>query len=358
MVDPAEFLSSMTCFLARLLQMLRKFLSMMLCSVNSKPSDRRRHPFQDHELILKKAARRRPARIAIPKPLASTAAAAAFEDWQDDGDAVKEVQDESGDYCVASRRGQRHKMEDDYGVISNIHGDSKQAFFGVFDGHGGRAAVDFVSEKLGKNIVTALDEMEEEGGEREANGRVEMAIRAGYSTTDWEFLSQGLCGGTCAATVLVKDGEMHVANVGDCRVVMSHRGVANALTDDHRAAREEERNRIQNNGGFMTCHNGTWRVQDTLAVSRSFGDLSLKEWIISEPDTKNIHLTPDCEFLILASDGLWDKVTNQEAVDVVSQRRSLLESCKLLIELSCRRGNRDDITVMVIQLKSFVQLNR
>lgn len=50
--------------------------------------------------------------------------------------------------------------------------------------------MDFVSEKLGKNIVTALDEMEEEGGEREANGRVEMAIRAGYSTTDWEFLSQ------------------------------------------------------------------------------------------------------------------------------------------------------------------------
>ncbi|XP_074573781.1 putative protein phosphatase 2C 74 [Curcuma longa] len=354
MFDPAEFLCSTACFLARLFQMPRKFLSMVLCSVSSKPSDRRRHPFQDHEVILKKAARRRPARIAIPKPLAS--AAAAFEVGQDDGDAVKEVQAENGDYCVASRRGQRHKMEDGYVVISNIHGDSKQAFFGVFDGHGGRAAVDFVSEKLGKKIVTALDEVEEDGGEGEANGRVEMAIKVGYSTTDREFLSQGLSGGTCAATVLVKNGEMHVANVGDCRAVMSHRGAANALTDDHRAAREDERNRIQNNGGFVTCHNGTWRVQDTLAVSRSFGDLSLKEWIISEPETKNIHLTTDCEFLILASDGLWDKVTNQEAVDVVSQHRNLLESCKVLIELSCRRGNRDDITVMVVQLKSFVQL--
>ncbi|XP_042391775.1 probable protein phosphatase 2C 74 [Zingiber officinale] len=354
MVDPTEFLCSMACFLARLLQMLRKFLSMVLCSVNSKPSDRRRHPFQDHEVVLKKAARRRPARIAIPKPLATSAAA--FAVGQEEGDAVEEVQAERGDYCVASKRGQRHKMEDGYVVISNIHGDSKQAFFGVFDGHGGRAAVDFVSEKLGKNIVTALDEVEDEEGEREANGRVEMAIRAGYSTTDREFLNQGLTSGACAATVLVKDGEMHVANVGDCRVVMSHRGVANALTDDHRAAREDERNRIQNNGGFVTCHNGTWRVQDTLAVSRSFGDLSLKEWIISEPEIKNIHLTPDCEFLILASDGLWDKVTNQEAVDVVSRHGSLLESCKVLIELSCRRGNKDDITVMVIQLKSFVQL--
>ncbi|KAG6506577.1 hypothetical protein ZIOFF_031901 [Zingiber officinale] len=273
----------MACFLARLLQMLRKFLSMVLCSVNSKPSDRRRHPFQDHEVVLKKAARRRPARIAIPKPLATSAAA--FAVGQEEGDAVEEVQAERGDYCVASKRGQRHKMEDGY-----------VAFFGVFDGHGGRAAVDFVSEKLGKNIVTALDEVEDEEGEREANGRVEMAIRAGYSTTDREFLNQGLTSGACAATVLVKDGEMHVANVGDCRVVMSHRGVANALTDDHRAAREDERNRIQNN------------------------------------------------------------VTNQEAVDVVSRHGSLLESCKVLIELSCRRGNKDDITVMVIQLKSFVQL--
>ena len=54
--------------------------------------------------------------------------------------------------------------------------------------------------------------------------------------------------------------------------------------------------------------NGAWRVQGSLAVSRAIGDLHLKEWIISEPETKRLSLTSDCEFLIMASDGLWDKV--------------------------------------------------
>ncbi|RZS07621.1 hypothetical protein BHM03_00038512 [Ensete ventricosum] len=99
---------------------------------------------------------------------------------------------------------------------------------------------------------------------------------------------------------------------------MSRKGVADALTDDHRAGREDERNRIENSvtynilnstqGGYVTCRNGIWRVQDSLAVSRAIGDLNMKEWIISEPETETVQLTPDCEFLIVASDGLWDKV--------------------------------------------------
>ena len=63
---------------------------------------------------------------------------------------------------------------------------------------------------------------------------------------DVSFHLQGVSSGVCAATVLLKDGELHVANVGDCRVVMSRKGVADALTDDHRAGREDERNRIEN----------------------------------------------------------------------------------------------------------------
>lgn len=46
-------------------------------------------------------------------------------------------------------------------------------------------------------------------------------------------------------------------------------------------------------------------------MTRSIGDASMKEWVISEPETKTIRLTPDCEFLVMASDGLWEKV-NQE----------------------------------------------
>lgn len=59
----------------------------------------------------------------------------------------------------------------------------------------------------------------------------------------------------------------------------------------------------------MEFHHGAWRVHGTLAVSRSIGDAHLKDWVISEPDTKIIHLKPDMDFLILASDGLWEEVS-------------------------------------------------
>ena len=56
---------------------------------------------------------------------------------------------------------------------------------------------------------------------------------------------QGLRGGSCAATALVKDGDLYVANLGDCRAVMSRDGVATALTSDQTAARGDERARIE-----------------------------------------------------------------------------------------------------------------
>ncbi|KAA8521096.1 hypothetical protein F0562_011751 [Nyssa sinensis] len=205
---------------------------------------------------------------------------------------------------------------------------------------------DYVADNLGKNIVKSLGKTEED--------QLEATIRRGYLLTDEEFLSQGVSGGACAASVLLKGGEVHVANVGDCRVVLSRKGVAYALTNDHRPSREDERLRIENSGGYVHCRNGVWRVNGSLAVSRAIGDLHLKQWVISEPEIKKLPLTSDCEFLIMASDGLWDKVNDQEAVDVVLRDKNSIESCRKLVDISSNRGNIDDITVMVINLQKFV----
>lgn len=108
----------------------------------------------------------------------------------------------------------------------------------------------------------------------------------------------------------------------------------------------------------MSCgSNGVWRVQDCLAVSRAFGDGSLKRWVISEPEIRRLTLTAGCEFLVIASDGLWNKVSNQEAVDVVSRSNASnsMVCCKELVDMAGGRGSRDDITVMVVDLKRFVQ---
>ncbi|XP_020518950.1 probable protein phosphatase 2C 74 isoform X1 [Amborella trichopoda] len=289
--------------------------------------------------------KRRPARLLIPE---QSVLRGGERDWKHEKVREKDVEVEGCGFGLVSRKGRRQVLEDGYKVICNIFGDPKQALFGVFDGHGGREAVDFVVEKLAQNIVKAL-------GKREtAHNLHEEAIRAGYLTTDKEFLSKGVRSGACVATAFLSNGELHVANAGDCRVVLSSKGTAYPLTSDHRVEREDERIRIENSGGFVDCVNGVWRIHGSLAVSRAIGDTYLKEWVIANPEINKLKLTPDCEFLIIASDGLWDKVTNQEAVDMVSTNKKSVTGCKKLVDISSSRGCKDDITIMVVDLKSYI----
>ncbi|KAB5537503.1 hypothetical protein DKX38_015036 [Salix brachista] len=222
---------------------------------------------------------------------------------------------------VSAIKGKKKFMEDTHKIVPCLHGNSNQGFFGVYDGHGGKKAVEFVAENLHVNILEKMVSCDA------GNVSKEEAVKAGYLKTDQDFLKQmngcissimqGLVSGVCCVTALIEGQEVVVSNLGDCRAVLSRGGVAEALTEDHRAAREDERKRIEDKGGYVEIHRGAWRVHGILSVSRSIGDAHLKDWVLAEPDTKILKLSPDMEFLVLASDGLWDEVGNQEAVDTV-----------------------------------------
>ncbi|KAH0889811.1 hypothetical protein HID58_052240 [Brassica napus] len=252
-------------------------------------------------------------------------------------DEVVEVE-EDGLYSVYCKRGRRGPTEDRY--VAAVDPDErvrKKAFFGVFDGHGGSKAAEFAAKNLGSNIEAA----KEAARSGESVYSVERAIREGYIKTDEDFLKEGSRGGACCVTAFISEGELAVSNAGDCRAVISRGGVAEALTTDHNPGQADELKRIEALGGYVDCCNGVWRIQGTLAVSRGIGDRYLKEWVIAEPETKTLRIKPEFEFLILASDGLWDKVTNQEAVDVVRpycvdvENPKTLSACQKLVELSC-----------------------
>ncbi|XP_052188560.1 probable protein phosphatase 2C 74 [Diospyros lotus] len=292
--------------------------------------------------------RNRPAKLVLPQ---FHHPALESEKTKAEMAVIKEFEVEEREYCLASRKGRRDVMEDSNSILLNVLGDPKQAFFAVIDGHGGRAAADHAGEHLGKNIIKELDQLVAGAGEYE----IKAAIHEGYLATDKEFLRQGVNGGACAAGVLVRDGRVYAANVGDCRVVVGRNGVAYGLTMDHRLSREDERSRIESSGGYVFCKNGVWRVNGSLAVSRAIGDRYLKEWVIAKPEIQMLSLTADCQLLILASDGLWEKVNEQEAVDaVLDNGKNSVESCKKLVEMSRSRGNTDDITVMVVDLQQFM----
>nr|XP_009609693.1 probable protein phosphatase 2C 25 [Nicotiana tomentosiformis]XP_009616369.1 probable protein phosphatase 2C 25 [Nicotiana tomentosiformis] len=302
------------------------------CSVSTSPT------------VLK---RKRPSRLDVP------AFSMSFGNIPATPTAVADLVEAEGDgYSVCCKRGRKSAMEDRYSATVNLHADSKQGVFGIFDGHGGAKAAEYAAENLKKNIMNEL-------GNTATDDEIKVAVKNGYLKTDSEFLNQEVGGGSCCVTALIRNGNLVISNAGDCRAVVSRGGVAEALTSDHRPSRKDEKDRIEASGGYVDCCRGIWRIQGSLAVSRGIGDQCLKQWVTAEPETRILGLNPELEFLILASDGLWDKVSNQEAVDIarplctgITTHQSL-SACRKLIDLSISRGSIDDTSVMIVQLGRF-----
>ena len=116
-----------------------------------------------------------------------------------------------------------------------------------------------------------------------------------------------------------------------------------------------EKKRIENSGGFILRN----RVLGVLAVSRSFGDHSLKQFVVSTPFVNSMALTEEDDFLILACDGVWDVMSDQEVVDFVkvyaeNQNGSTEEKfdviARALVDEALKRGSTDNITAIVVKL--------
>merc|ERR1712106_820780 len=165
-------------------------------------------------------------------------------------------------------------------------------------------------------------------------------------------------GGTTLILALLDAGHLWVGNVGDSRAVFGNSsGQAVAMSFDHKPCQLKEKKRIQEAGGFVAM-NGVWRVMGVLATSRALGDYPLKDKgvVISDPDVLSFSLKHHrMEFAVLASDGLWDTHTNEEAVSMIKSRLSkdTLMGAETLARDAFSRGSLDNITVLVIDLNSF-----
>lgn len=100
---------------------------------------------------------------------------------------------------------------------------------------------------------------------------------------------------------------------------------------------------------------GTWRVGGVLAVSRAFGDRPLKRYVIPTPDVRDERLEAGDECLILASDGLWDVVSNQDAVRLVRDIPRADKAAQRLVEEAYQRGSSDNISVVLVKFAGLAQ---
>jgi len=237
----------------------------------------------------------------------------------------------------------RRSMEDEHVIVDGFGGDPEQGYFAIYDGHGGRGAVDFTAKTLHKNLLELL----------EATPDVDPseALRQAYLITDKQMgETQIQFSGTTSITGLVRKhgGKrmLYMANAGDARAVLCRNGKAERLSYDHKGSDESETKRIIDAGGFVVLN----RVNGILAVTRSLGDHAMKDYVIGEPFLSTIQLDPTDTHLILACDGLWDVANDQEAIDLILPESDAQKMSDKLLVHALKNGSTDNISVMVVLL--------
>ncbi|XP_038709481.1 protein phosphatase 2C 51-like [Tripterygium wilfordii] len=263
-------------------------------------------------------------------------------------------------YGSVSVIGRRREMEDTVRVELGFasKGGEKYDFFGVYDGHGGARVAEACRDRMHEVLL------EEIVAGKEGEIDWDRVMDGCFVRMDEEVVSDKMMGSTAVVAVVGKEVVV-VANCGDSRAVISRGGAPVALSVDHKPDRPDELDRIEANGGRVINWNG-YRVLGVLATSRSIGDQYLKPHVISKPEVTVSKRTGADEFLILASDGLWDIISNEVACQVVKRclsgrmrRKSgdvtkegrAAEAAAVLAELAMARGGRDNISVIVVELK-------
>ncbi|XP_004501450.1 protein phosphatase 2C 50-like [Cicer arietinum] len=254
-------------------------------------------------------------------------------------------------------------------------------FFGVYDGHGGSQVANYCRDRMHLALAEEIEFVKERLiiGSTDCQDQWKKAFTNCFLNVDAEVGGKVSCEpvapetvGSTAVVAIVCSSHIIVSNCGDSRAVLCRGKEAMALSIDHKPNRDDEYARIEEAGGKVIQWNGH-RVFGVLAMSRSIGDRYLKPWIIPEPEVTFLPRAKGDECLILASDGLWDVMTNEEACDL-ARRRILLWHKKNGSELSSirgegidpaaqaaaeylsnralQKGSKDNITVIVVDLKS------
>ena len=141
---------------------------------------------------------------------------------------------------------------------------------------------------------------------------------------------------------------IYCVNVGDSRCILVNRKGVMRMTYDDRVDDPKENERIISSGGDIV--NG--RVYGALMLSRSFGDWAIKSYgVIVDPHITKIEVTDDDLFLIIASDGVWDVIKDEECKEFYANSKNTLDLCKNIVAESLKRGSQDNISCFAISFK-------
>ncbi|CAF2375831.1 unnamed protein product [Brassica napus] len=276
--------------------------------------------------------------------------------------------------------GRRRDMEDAVSLHPSLLRKNSEDlhFYGVFDGHGCSHVAEKCRERLHEivkheveamasdyewkeTMAKSFQKMDREVSQRDASRSAKISCRCELQSPQCDAV------GSTAVVSVVTPEKIVVSNCGDSRAVLCRNGLAIALSSDHKPDRPDELNRIQEAGGRVIYWDGA-RVLGVLAMSRAIGDNYLKPYVIPDPEVTVTDRTEDDECLILASDGLWDVVTNEMACGVArmclkgadvaegggdsdAAHNACSDAALLLTKLALARQSSDNVSVVVVDLR-------
>ncbi|CAA7409556.1 unnamed protein product [Spirodela intermedia] len=293
--------------------------------------------------------------------------------------------------CLFTQQGRKGTNQDAMIAWENFGSRDNTVFCGIFDGHGpfGHMVAKKVRDSLPLKLCTQWKAAHNNQNGLQQDGIAPVSVHSedgSMGKDEWSeptdtvdgklpeiyhILRQSLlksfklmdkelklhptidcfCSGSTAITLVKQGQDLVIGNVGDSRAVLGMRDeddslVAVQLTVDLKPNLPREAERIQQ------CKGRVFALQDEpevarvwlpnndspgLAMARAFGDFCLKDYgLISVPDVSYRHLTDKDEFIILATDGIWDVLSNKEAVDVVASAPSRSTAARALVDTAIR----------------------
>ena len=238
----------------------------------------------------------------------------------------------------------RQYMEDFHIIIPNFQNDQNKSFFGIFDGHSGSDAAIYLKNNLAKIFQNQLNQ---------TNNDINKSLIQSFSKIDNEIIAKyNESGSTCTVIFIYKDQNLnkkifYCANVGDSKCYLITTKNIKQISIDHNCNDKNEVERIKKSGGIV--FNG--RVFGTLILTRSIGDKELKKYgVINEPSIYKKEIENEDKYLILASDGVWDVVNEDDIFNLSKNNFESEEFCKNIIQMSKDGDTRDNVSCIVIKL--------
>ncbi|KAL4295236.1 hypothetical protein GQ457_12G008230 [Hibiscus cannabinus] len=310
--------------------------------------------------------------------------------------AIVRLQGSSPFVSMYTRKGKNGINQDNMTVWENFLGDKDTFFCGVFDGHGpsGHKVSCSVRHSLPSKLSSIMETSQLNGCKEQSHGENgtggvnkcsakdtfsswEASLTKAFKEAD-EDLSSGLsldsyCSGTTAVTIVKQNEHLIISNLGDSRAVLCTRDIKNRLfpvqlTVDLKPSIPDEVERIEKCRGRVYAMDEephvlrVWNPDEDcpgLAMTRAFGDFCLKNYGVSSvPVVSYRRLTSTDEFIVLATDGVWDVLTNKEVVTIVDSVKPRSTAAKVLVDYAvqawrsrCPGSEIDDCAVVCLFLQ-------